>query len=221
MVFSKTLKSTAVAAAVLLGTLTASNAATIPGPGGGANDALVPLFGAGVTTRQGHYGASLYLWGTADILVEYLGAEAGFNNSFSWAGNLFTTTPGGGGAWVPPPAAVSQIFTGVTSGLLDFAFGANSVVGTNTNASNPGDHGAGRANFFVSFANENASSGNMVYLFFDDIGSPDDNHDDMVIRLSVANGAIGIAPIPLPAAGFLLLGGLGIMGAVARRRKSG
>lgn len=213
MVFSKTLKSTAVAAAVLLGTLTASNAATIPGPGGGANDALVPLFGAGVTTRQGHYGASLYLWGDADILVEYLGAEAGFNNSFSWAGNLFATTPGGGGTWVP--GAVSQTFNGVASGLLSFAFGAN------TNASNPADYAGGAANFFVSFANENASSGNMVYLFFDDMGAPDDNHDDMVIRLSVANGGIGIAPIPLPAAGFLLLGGLGIMGAVARRRKSG
>lgn len=214
MVFSKALKSTAVAAAVLLGTLTATNAATfgsIPGPGGGSNEALVPLFGS-AAARNGWYGASLYLLGNADIKVEYLGSEAGNNNTFHWAGNLFATTPGGGGSWVP--GAVSNTFTGVMSGLLDFAFGVN------TNASNPGDYGAGIGNFFASFDNENASSGNLVYLFFDDIGSTDDNHDDMVIRLSVANGGIGIAPIPLPAAGFLLLGGLGIMGAVARRRKT-
>ncbi len=215
MVFSKTLKTTAIVTAVLLGTLTASNAATfgsIPGPGSGTNEALANIPELGGTSRAGYYGASLYLLGDADIKVEYLGAEAGFKNPFSWAGNLFTTTPGGGGSWVA--GSVAQTFNGVMSGLLDFAFGANS------NASNPADYAANLGNFFVSFANENASSGQIAYLFFDDIGSPDDNHDDMVIRLSVTNGGIGIAPIPLPAAGFLLLGGLGIMGAVARRRKA-
>lgn len=213
MVFSKALKSTAVAAAVLLGTMTGSNAATfgsIPGIGGGSNEALPALFGT--SSRNGYYGASLYLTGMADVTVEYLGSEAGNKNTFSWAGNLFATTPGGGGVW--KPGSVSDTFMNVAAGLLDFAFGIN------TNASNPGDHAAGIGNFFVSFANENASSGTMAYLFFDDIGSPDDNHDDMVIRLSVANGGISIAPIPLPAAGFLLIGGLGLMGAVARRRKA-
>ena len=41
----------------------------------------------------------------------------------------------------------------------------------------------------------------------------DRDFDDFALR-------IDIAPVPLPAAGFLLLAGLGAMGAVARRRKA-
>lgn len=48
------------------------------------------------------------------------------------------------------------------------------------------------------------------------------NSADLYARFTYAENinVPPVAPVPLPAAGFLLLGGLGAMGAVARRRKS-
>ena len=42
--------------------------------------------------------------------------------------------------------------------------------------------------------------------------------DNIVYTVSDVNGGGGVNPIPLPAAAWLLLGGLGALGAVARRR---
>lgn len=206
------LKSVIAATAIILGTATMSNAATfgsIPGAGGGTNDLLDDVFGAGTTSRQGWYGATLYLTGLADITATYLGKEAGFNNTFHWSGaEIFNSGTA---------VNASQLFNNVAAGMLDFAFGINSGVASLFNGANPGS--GGPSNFFVTFENEIASSGQIAYLFLDDSGSADDNHDDLVVRLAITNGNISIAPIPLPAAGFLLIGGLGALAAVARRRK--
>lgn len=204
-------------AALLAGGASAAVVGTIPGSG--TNDALVPVFGSGTTTRTGYYGAQLYLTGTADLTVEFIGAEAGNKNTFHWADLLFATTSGSGG-W-STAGAYSNTYSSVAAGLLDFAFGINSTTASLFNGTNPDGSGpSSPANFFVTFDDENASSGQIAYLFLDDGDVSDDNHDDMVIRLSVTGGDISIAPVPLPAAGFLLLGGLGAMGAIARRRKS-
>lgn len=56
-------------------------------------------------------------------------------------------------------------------------------------------------------------------MLLDDGGAgDDDNHDDLPVLISVEGGTI--STVPLPAAAFLLLGGLAGLGFVSRKRKA-
>ena len=99
-------------------------------------------------------------------------------------------------------------------GLLDFIFrilhatdaDLNVPVANGDNVAN----GTG-PNFFASFGDdEQTTGGNGLWLFFDDSGQANDNHDDLVVRLSI---------VPLPAGMLLLLTGMGGLGAVGARRR--
>src|SRR6056297_2979800 len=96
-------------AAILAGATTAA-AATLsisggtPGsiPDGAQNELLEPLFGSGVVSLSGRYGAEIVGSGFGDpdtrIRVEVMGFEAGFLNTFSMGGDSYTSTgfvPGG------------------------------------------------------------------------------------------------------------------------------
>jgi hypothetical protein len=205
------------AIAISLG-VAGSASAAVPGviPGGTAtNEALVPLFGNN-NPRNGFYEATLFLvGGPSDILVEYLGSEAGYNNNFIFGS--FNQNTGGGTNTFNAGGITSTTLLGVASGVLNFSFTSGGGEGTVMNV-DPNTNAGTNPNFFVSFANEFASSGQLVYLFFDDGGAgPDDDHDDMVIRLSITDGGF---EIPLPAAAWLMIAGIGGLGAVARRRKA-
>lgn len=217
------MKTLNLAAAAVFATLaaTAASAATYGTiPGSGSNEAL-PALGLG-NPLGGYYGASLYLHNNTDVKVEFLGREANMNNNFSWdGGTLFSNSNVANNTFNNGLPGLTTVISNVTTGLLDFAFGLGSG-GSVVNGANPDGSGTNSPpNFFVSFAQDpQATFGSIVYLFLDDGAVGDDNHDDMVIRLSVDGGRIDLAPIPVPAAGFLLLGGLGALGAMARRRKS-
>lgn len=228
MLKMKTLSKLGAATAVAALMATGASAAVTSGviPGGGTNEALAAL---GLSDPLGGwYGASLWLTELADITIDYFGAEAGYNNSFIFGDDDAVISTGGNtnefGSLVPTDTPLSsKTVTGVMAGQLDFGFGMDgSLVATLLNGNNPNGSGpSSPPNFFVSFVgNPNATSGSSVWLFLDDGGAgPDDNHDDMVIRLTASAGSF-VAPIPVPAAGFLLLGGLAALGMVSRRRKS-
>ena len=222
------LKTTLLAGAAVLAMSSGAMALTFGSiPGGAAtNDGLTPL---GLSTPlNGWYGAQLALYGgPSDITATFLGSEAGNTNTFNFGGDaLVGGGTGGTGTWTVDNSAGGGLdrFTvsNVLSGLLGFSFvtsGGGLSVFNGFNPDNTQPAPSPGVNFFVSFVHDqNASSGQGVYLFFDDDGAAnDDNHDDMVVRLDITGGKITV--VPLPAGGLLLLTALGGL-AVARRRRN-
>jgi hypothetical protein len=215
-----------VAAAATLALSTAASAATLSLSGGFGgsipgmpqgftpeNDVLEAL-GLG-SSLGGFFGTTVSIDGDATVRVDLIGYEAGNTNSFTMNGSeLFS---GGGNANnVIAADPLASTVVDVTAGDLDFSFASVSprtgATGSVANGSNPAVE-FGVINFFASFGpgQEDATSGNTLWLFLDDIGQTGgDNHDDLVIRISA---------VPLPAGAVLLMTGLGAM-ALRRKRKS-
>lgn len=192
----------AAALAAALGLASAAPAATFTVTSGAAFDLGgdfdpypgTPGVAAGATaTRNG----TLALAGRGRVTFSYFGTEAGYANEF-WADGLkrFDTR-----------SATNDAFTlELDAGLVPFKFRTGDPAG-------PAATNGHSTDFYDSIALYQAAP-NTVYALFNDGARVDKDYDDMVVRMEVA-------PVPLPAAAWLLLGGIAGLGAVARRRAAG
>ncbi len=214
----------ALAAAMALSlTASAAYAGPVAGQTGPNNDVL----GNGV---WGYYGAQVYLVGAGPggvtALFEFIGKEAGNTNTFFYndltnnANDVSFTTAGAGnpGSGYPDPqhSAIASKSVTIYNGLLNFSFTTAPGGGTVTNGSNPLPS-SGQVNFFATFnLPGNPTSGTQIWLAMDDQGATDDNHDDMVVRITLRNG--GGFSVPDGGATLSLLGGA-LMGLGLLRRR--
>ena len=176
------------------------------------NDFATQLGQAGVSNFN--LGASLGTSAPGSVTIDYFGKEAVFTNSFQWAGRTLATTGSGRtDSW----SARNLGTFGVGSGLLDFAFctSGGNVSGpavAPTCYSNRGEDSTpiGSPQSIGSWI----VNGTTAWLLFDDGGAgPDDNHDDMIVRLTYQ--------VPEPATlGLLALGLLGAGGTLRRRTRA-
>lgn len=141
----------------------------------------------------------LFLSGPAKLRFTYLGSEAGNTNiALSMASIIFTQA-----STVGDTADVFQ----AAGGLVDFVFettfpNRNKGVFPNNGVANPASASYAIGYFLVSSRE--------AIVLFDDIAAGDRDFDDFGMRIQV---------IPLPAGGVLLLGALGGL-ALLRRRKT-
>lgn len=138
----------------------------------------------------------LSVTGKAKVTFTYVGSEAD-NTNFSAGGFSFTeaNTVGDFGSFVQ-----------LVDGLISFSFGTTlpaAALISNDGSANPISDMYAIGYKFIS----NTS----YYVLFDDIAGGDRDFDDFALRIDVA-------AVPLPAGGLLLLGGLGALGAMRRRR---
>lgn len=151
-------------------------------------------------TKDGTTG--LQVDGPAKVTFTYVGSEAGHQNyAASLAdGTMFTKASAIGSSFVA---------TMTSGGLLDFFFGTLAPAKAVGELYNNGNASVSSPNFAIGYYQD----GDSWYALFDDLAAGDKDFDDFVLK-------IDLAPVPVPAAGLLLLGGLGALGAFARRRKT-
>lgn len=163
------------------------------------NNDYAPMVGL-----AGFLGESVVATGAAPINLtfEYLFKEATYTNKFRYDGaDIFTTGVTAYGA------TFSTVWAG-GAGVLPFEF---YIVNTGTSVTNPGNDGGGAQNFFTYWDGVSDS----ILIALDDSGAgPDDNHDDMVIRITATR-------VPEPSTlGLMALGVVGVSLIAGRRRQA-
>ena len=179
----------------------------------GNNDFQSNLNAAGLY----HYtagGAAISLSGKAKLTFEFLGSESDFNDSFSAGGGTVLVMENSGfTSWGSIPIGSANHNAGAIS---DWIF---SSAGGATNK------GIGTLEFGIFLPRGVQAGGsyasNLLYLGFDDqINGDDDDHDDMIIRVTADDLFDPGGGVPEPASWALLVIGFGLVGARRRQRSN-
>jgi hypothetical protein len=172
------------------------------------NDFKTQLAGIGLVNYT-DVGASLAITGPvplagATLKFEFVAREAGFNNSFHTKDFSWTSAPPSFQPWDQAKLIGTGLYTAgpVTDWLFKRPDGTPFGIGTQQ---------------FGIFIPAGLSAGDVfksrvLYLGFDDTGAgPDDNHDDIILRVTL---------VPEPATWAMLIAGFGLVGFSLRRRKT-
>jgi hypothetical protein len=173
---------------------------TIGGPDTGKNDFRIPLSGVGVTIPD--LGRVLGVTGAGTVTATFYGSEAGYNNVFTLGSSSISTgndpydTRNTWGAVSP------SISTSVAAGALSFSFEAfdgETAIGSLSNAGNDTTVLGAFQSIGMTITDPFTA-----WLLWDDSGAKmDDNHDDMIIRVTAR-----ARDVPEPASLALLGAGL-------------
>jgi hypothetical protein len=170
--------------------------------------------------------------GPAKVTFTYLGFESVFTNTLSVAGQLiFQNLTNGQDEERYSSVGESVTFEVVSGGLLDFIYETLTLDGR-ISADNGLDYAGSYSNTGVSTSTQGFfgvafsalfNGGSSVIVMLDDGGDgPDSDYDDLTFRIDVEDLPIidqpPVAPVPLPAAGLLLLGSLGGLSLLGRKR---
>jgi hypothetical protein len=146
--------------------------------------------------------AAVSLSDASKLKFEFLAREASFNNTFKTTTLSFTSPGPNFINWSADQLIGTQTYA--AGAITDWQFRRPD----NTS------YGIGTQQFGIflpkGFKAGDTFSSRVLYLGFDDTGAgPDDNHDDLIIRVSV---------VPEPSTWAMLIAGFGLVGLVARRR---
>jgi hypothetical protein len=179
-------------------------------------------WGTGSFPFGGYFGSTLSVTGiepgkTAKLDITWVGHESWIVNTFEYNGTTVFTNPGeDDGAvleWVSTVANMDS------DGIVPFSFTSyGHPTETVNNGANTGEDET--PNFFISFWDPTLNppgadtswgdkDGQTAWIFLDD-NAGGDNHDDMLVRITVSQ-------VPIPAAAWIL--GAGLLGLVGIRRK--
>ena len=190
------------AAANASAVITYTTSTVIPSP---ANDFASQLNGLGLVNYT-TIGAMISLNANAVLRFEFLGSESGFNDTFTAAGV---------GSFTEFTTFINNFATPTNLGAA--AFSAGSLAGLLNFTSSGGAPATIGQDGFGIFLSRGQLSGDAVSTFYlgyvDQINNQDDNHDDMIIRVSV------LPPVPEPATWMTMLLGFAAVGVGMRRRK--
>jgi hypothetical protein len=175
------------------------------------NDFITQLAGLGFD-RYASTGANLTLLQASRIKFEFFGSESGYNDTFktTGVGALTKTENTPFTAWGPVLIGTQLFSAGSLAGKLNFSAFNPSGPQSLVQSATVGQIGFG---IFLKPRTLSGSTSNVYWLGYDDNTVVNaDNHDDMIIKLTVL-------PVPEPATWAMMIGGMGIAGAAMRRRR--